>query len=93
MSYIYTSIIPDLSNVGSLGFYTSGSDERSEHHFEWTDTGTPYPVTFSNWRPGQPNNVGSNQDCLLLQYADTDYEWGDVDCVDKHPYICEAHVG
>ena len=39
------------------------------------------------------SNVGSNQDCLLLQYADTDYEWGDVDCVDKHPYICEAHVG
>ncbi|XP_063413996.1 uncharacterized protein LOC134696242 [Mytilus trossulus] len=79
----------DLSNIASLGFYTGGNDEKSEHNFVWTDNGAP--VTYSNWRPGQPNNVGGDQDCLLLQYPDTNFEWGDVACSEKHPYICEYH--
>ncbi|XP_062612116.1 uncharacterized protein LOC134273915 [Saccostrea cucullata] len=81
----------DLTAAASNGFYTSGTDDRSEGIFEWTDTGTPYPVTYSNWQPGQPNNVGSNQDCLLLQYPDNDWSWGDVNCADKHPFICEIN--
>lgn len=82
----------DLTAAANTGFFTSGSDDRAELEgiFEWTDTGTPYPVTYSNWQPGQPNNVGSNQDCLLLQYPDNDWTWGDVDCAEKHPFICEV---
>ncbi|XP_052720777.1 MAM and LDL-receptor class A domain-containing protein 1-like [Crassostrea angulata] len=80
----------DLTAAANTGFFTSGSDDRAEGIFEWTDTGTPYPVTYSNWQPGQPNNVGSNQDCLLLQYPDNDWTWGDVDCAEKHPFICEV---
>ncbi|VDI33849.1 Hypothetical predicted protein, partial [Mytilus galloprovincialis] len=79
----------DLANIASLGFYTGGNDEKTEHNFVWTDNGAP--VTFTNWHPGQPNNVGGDQDCLLLQYPDTNFEWGDVGCSEKHPYICEYH--
>lgn len=90
-SFTISHFITDLSVVANNGFYTSGSDDRAEGIFEWTDTGTPYPITYSNWQPGQPNNVGSNQDCLLLQYPDDDLTWGDVDCGGKHPFICEIN--
>ncbi|CAC5387224.1 unnamed protein product [Mytilus coruscus] len=80
----------NLANVGSLGFYTGGNDEKIEHNFVWTDTGAS--VTYTNWHPGQPNNVGGDQDCLLLQYPDNNFEWGDVGCSEKHPYICEYHT-
>lgn len=76
--------------AGQNGFYISGNDETSENHFVWTNGGSPSSVTYKNWYPGQPNNVGSNQDCLLMQYPDAGYQWGDVECTEKHPFICES---
>ena len=85
-------IIPAYSSVGSSGWYSSGSDERNEGRFVWTDTGYPYALNYTNWHMGQPNNVGNVQNCLLLQYSNVKYEWGDINCHDKHPFICEMHV-
>ncbi|XP_048240727.1 perlucin-like protein isoform X2 [Haliotis rufescens] len=79
-----------LKAAGQYGWYTSGNDERSEGHFDWTDTGLFYQSAYSDWHQGQPNNVANNQDCLLLQYAGADYEWGDVNCNEAHPFICEV---
>lgn len=76
--------------AGQSGFYLSGNDETSENHFVWTNNGTPTSLSYSNWYPGQPNNVASNQDCLLMQYPDADYQWGDVACSEKHSFICET---
>lgn len=92
--FLVDTINSDASytTVGHQGWYTSGSDERDEGHFVWTDTGYPYSVNYANWHMGQPNNVGNVQNCLLLQYSDVKYEWGDVNCHDKHPFICEMHV-
>ena len=47
-------------------------------------------ATYSNWKTGQPNNVAGDQDCLLLQYPDLDFQWGDVDCDERHPFICKT---
>ncbi|XP_060083128.1 uncharacterized protein LOC132562401 [Ylistrum balloti] len=80
-----------LKAIGQNGFYTSGNDERVEGTFEWTDQGSHLPVTYTDWHLGQPNNVGGDQDCLLMQYADSNYEWGDVACNEKHPFICEIN--
>ncbi|XP_071087706.1 uncharacterized protein [Haliotis cracherodii] len=81
-----------LNAAGSYGWYTSGNDEGYEGHFDWTDTGTPYHSAYSDWHQGQPNNVANDQDCLLLQYANANYEWGDVGCDEAHPYICEVDL-
>ncbi|XP_071089014.1 uncharacterized protein [Haliotis cracherodii] len=81
-----------LNAAGSNGWYTTGNDGRSEGHFDWTDTGTPYQSAYSDWHQGQPNNVANDQDCLLLQYANANYEWGDVGCDEAHPYICEVEL-
>lgn len=79
-----------LSLAGQSGFYTGGNDERVEGMFDWTDSGAPYHTIYSNWKSGQPNNVAGDQNCLLLQYPELDFQWGDVDCDEKHPFICET---
>lgn len=38
-----------------------------------------------NWAPDEPNNVGGNEDCLILHPNDT---MADVQCSSVHPYIC-----
>lgn len=78
-----------LTAAGQNGYYISASDEKSEGNYVWTDTGTAYNVNFTRWHPGQPNDVGSNQDCVLMEYPAADFDWGDVDCQTKHPYICQ----
>ncbi|XP_061164318.1 MAM and LDL-receptor class A domain-containing protein 1-like [Saccostrea echinata] len=90
--YLVNLIMSDigLMTAGQSGFYISGNDENSENNFVWTDGGSPSSLTYSNWYPGQPNNVGSNQDCLLMQYPDAGYQWGDVSCTETHPFICES---
>lgn len=79
-----------LSAAGQYGYYAGGNDERLEHTFDWTDSGVPYQGTYTDWKTGQPNNVANDQDCLLLQYPDLDYQWGDVDCDERHPFICKT---
>ena len=86
------NIYSALNTAGTYGWYTSGNDDRSEGYFVWTDTGYPRPLNYKYWHAGQPNNVGNVQDCLLMQYPNDNFEWGDVNCNDKHPFICETHI-
>merc|ERR1711879_715581 len=79
-----------LRAVGQNGFYTSGNDLTTEHNFYWGDRGNLLRMSYENWHQGQPNNVGGNQNCLLMEYPDDEFSWGDVDCDTTHPFICEA---
>lgn len=46
-------------------------------------------VTFSNWAFGNPDN-SNNQDCMIVgSNANDPTMWDDVQCTDKHKYICE----
>ncbi|XP_059147584.1 MAM and LDL-receptor class A domain-containing protein 1-like [Physella acuta] len=83
---------PALTAVGQHGFYTSGSDAASEHQFVWTDTGSARGINWAGgWHAGQPNNVGGNQNCLLMEYPSDGYKWGDIECDSTHPFICEVY--
>ncbi|XP_052076434.1 mannose-binding protein C-like isoform X2 [Mytilus californianus] len=79
-----------LTAAGQKGFFINGNDYDSENKYEWTASGYPESFNYTNWHVGQPNNVGDNQDCLLMQYPESNYEWGDVSCSEKHPFICET---
>ncbi|XP_071088053.1 apical endosomal glycoprotein-like [Haliotis cracherodii] len=83
---------PVLTAAGTAGFFTAGNDEETENNFRWTGMTTPYSIGYTNWYPGQPNNVGSNQHCLVMEYPNADYEWGDNDCASAYPYICEVDL-
>jgi len=79
-----------LRVVGENGFYTSGNDLYHEHSFVWTNRGVLDIMPYTNWHANQPNNVGGNQDCLLMEYPEDGFSWGDVDCWTQHPFICEG---
>ncbi|XP_046544450.1 MAM and LDL-receptor class A domain-containing protein 1-like isoform X1 [Haliotis rubra] len=81
-----------LTAAGIVGFYTSGNDELNEKTFQWTGSEVSSNITYTNWYPGQPNNVAGVQHCLLMEYPNADYQWGDIECNTAHPYICEVDL-
>lgn len=42
-------------------------------------------MTFSMWKPGQPNNKGhGHEDCVVS----VNTQWYDNNCKEKHPFLC-----
>jgi hypothetical protein len=65
-------------------WWIGASDIGNEGTFVWTDGS---PVTYDNWRPGEPNDIGG-EDCVELS---TVLEgWNDARCTNPHPFVCEA---
>ena len=40
-----------------------------------------------NWLPGEPNNVGSNEDCTVMIY--TSGNWNDLPCTALRAHVCK----
>ena len=51
-----------------------------------------YPVTYTNWWPGQPDFAPDNppESCIEL-VVDMDYAWNDVKCDFQFCYVCEIN--
>ncbi|XP_046546491.1 perlucin-like [Haliotis rubra] len=73
---------------GSTGYWLGATDLIKEGKFVW-EGGSP--LNYTNWRPGQPNNVSPQQHCLTL-YKNFEYNWNDYDCIKKTEFICERKV-
>ncbi|XP_038078467.1 macrophage mannose receptor 1-like [Patiria miniata] len=62
-------------------------DTVGESTFTWTDGS---PTDFLNWGPGEPNNVGSGEDCVHLESAFQKVGiWNDINCDYQYRYICK----
>ena len=74
------------------GFIVGGNDIASEGTWVW-DSG--YPMSFTNWASGEPNNGGGEEHCLALHGAGHgggwDYQWNDTLCSHTGAirYVCE----
>ena len=64
-----------------IGLYR---DPKNERRWLWVDGSTAY---FTFWNTGEPNNVGSNEDCVELRMPLK--KWNDKPCYYGLPYICE----
>ena len=66
-----------------IGLYR---DPQNERRWLWVDGSTAY---FTLWANGEPNNAGSNEDCVELRMPSKN--WNDLPCHQTLPYICEIN--
>ncbi|XP_076824515.1 macrophage mannose receptor 1-like [Clavelina lepadiformis] len=60
------------------------SDISIEGNWEWSDGA---PLTYLNWREGQPNSYGGNEDCGAI--ITRNGLWGDTPCSRHLSFICK----
>ncbi|XP_061551874.1 ladderlectin-like [Phycodurus eques] len=58
-------------------------DAIEEDDFVWT-SGEVFK--FTNFGPGQPNNIGGDEDCVEIEADDS--LWDDDECSDANPFVC-----
>jgi len=49
------------------------------------------PLTITNWKSTEPNNLGGVESCLMLN-RDYNYAWDDVGCEYRHNSVCEIEI-
>eukprot|EP00057_Strongylocentrotus_purpuratus_P031477 XP_784754.3 PREDICTED: uncharacterized protein LOC579551 isoform X1 [Strongylocentrotus purpuratus] len=71
-----------LGNDFWIGYY----DRAREGEWSWVDCGADTEFAYSNWAPGQPNDLNGLQDCGQV----TNFgEYNDWECTRTMMYICE----
>ncbi|KAK3555376.1 hypothetical protein QTP86_015588 [Hemibagrus guttatus] len=50
----------------------------------WSDKSNS---SFSNWKPGQPNNYRQNKSCTAVSFNDSG-KWTDENCSEAFPFLC-----
>lgn len=76
-------IVADLA--GSNKVWIAGTDSGNEGNWIWYNND---PFGFQNWRSGEPNNGGGNEDCMSLE-GDNGGQWDDQSCGDSKRFVCE----
>ncbi len=73
-------IIQTFNSLGgntNRNFLIGLNDRQTEGQFVWA---SGEPVTYTNWRPGEPNDAGGDEDCteIILANADELGQWNDL---------------
>ena len=73
-----------------LGFWIGLADIFHDETWVWDHLGKP--LDFSNWAPGEPNNLNGLQHCAAIDLSHG--AWTDVGCdsvrTEQYGSICEA---
>ncbi|XP_077323746.1 uncharacterized protein LOC143958164 isoform X2 [Lithobates pipiens] len=59
------------------------NDLQKEGDFRYPSGGT---IIYSNWAPGEPNNVGGKEHCVEMRETG---KWNDENCTEKRLFVCE----
>jgi hypothetical protein len=69
-------------------FLIGFSDAFFEGTFQWISTGEP--ITYVNWKSGEPNDAGGEDAAVMTIDATADSgKWNDVGTTATHPYVVE----
>ncbi|XP_048062082.1 C-type mannose receptor 2-like isoform X1 [Megalobrama amblycephala] len=52
--------------------------------WQWSDQSN---YSFSYWKSGEPNNVGGNENCTVIEPS-TQGQWIDISCNQQFPFVC-----
>ncbi|XP_026209210.1 ladderlectin-like [Anabas testudineus] len=81
--HVIQSMILKLTHAYPLT-WIGGSDAQQEGTWFWSD-GTAFRLQY--WAPGQPNNLGSGQHCLLMNFGDLK-KFEDHHCSYRKASVC-----
>ncbi|XP_055359301.1 macrophage mannose receptor 1-like isoform X2 [Betta splendens] len=62
--------------------YNMGNEPNS---WRWSATGETSPTGYKNWLPGEPNNYGGHETCVVMN---PNGQWNDVICDQLNPFVC-----
>ncbi|XP_026016779.1 galactose-specific lectin nattectin-like isoform X1 [Astatotilapia calliptera] len=65
--------------------WIGGTDCQMNDLWLWSD-GSHF--LFSAWKPGQPDNWGSNESCIEINHGGEGGKWNDVQCSTQRPSMC-----
>ncbi|CAL1612102.1 unnamed protein product [Knipowitschia caucasica] len=65
------------------------SDLQEEGVWRWVD-GTKLTTSF--WMSGEPNDTGTGEDCVEINYKGQLGRWNDENCGVAHQFICERRL-
>jgi hypothetical protein len=89
-----TSVMNSSDNGGMINgailfsgvpFWIGLDDIEVEGEFRWDDGST---VRFTAWDPGQPDDAGGAEDCVISGVDLMAETWGDVSCAERHSFVC-----
>ena len=72
--------------TGHRGYWIGGRDDLVEGQWLWMPSRAA--VNFTDWAPGEPNNVHGAENCMDL-FIRLDWHWNDAPCDTKINFICE----
>lgn len=64
-------------------FWSAGTNTGNNGFFYWM--GDSEPMTWTNWRSGEPNGDGN---CIDISSGEG-WKWNDLDCYQKRFFMCE----
>ncbi|XP_036419993.1 macrophage mannose receptor 1-like [Colossoma macropomum] len=68
----------------TYAFYTYDTWIGLYRTSSWSDRSNS---SFSNWKPGQPDNAGENEHCTAVSFSDFG-QWTDENCIHTLPFLC-----
>ena len=68
-------------------YWTAGNDLDKEGVWKWSGSGQR--LRYTNFAPGEPNNLNNINHCLAFQKG---FTWDDGTCTNKNYYICEQQL-
>ncbi|XP_066109215.1 C-type lectin domain family 4 member E [Saccopteryx bilineata] len=70
-------------------FYIGLTDKVVDGQWKWVD-GTPFMKSLSFWDKGEPNNLGTVEDCVTIRDSSNPRQnWNDISCFFYMFRICE----
>jgi len=79
------------SRFGKLKeFWIGATDIEREGQFRWVNG---QGLGFARWYRSQPNKkYPNNEHCVTFNYWGKDAKWGDRNCFDSRPFLCETMI-
>jgi cysteine-rich repeat protein len=82
--FVYLNVMPSDFLDPTSPRWIGLNDKAIEGSFVWS---SGEPLSYTNWRSGEPNDSGGNEDCVEQRWSDG--KWNDNNCTQTRLFICE----